>query len=185
MLSAAMTPLQITQKLVDGEVILYSVTFPEGLTLVEMARIWEQSGYGTSKKFLDAVENYIDPDIAKPASGWEGYLFPETYSFPRAFTEIELIEKMISQSKSVLKPEYLASAREHGLNRHQVITLASLIEKETRLEDEHGLVSAVFHNRLETGMLLQCDPTVIYALGDNYTGRLLKKHSSIDSPYNT
>lgn len=183
--SAAMSPLELVEKFIAGDIILYSVTFPEGLTIKEMATTWERSGYGTADKFLAAVDSYNDPEIVRPVSGWEGYLFPETYTFPHSFTEKELVQQMVAQLKSVLKPEYLTAAQTHGLERHQVMTLASLIEKETRLEDEHGLVSAVFHNRLKKGMLLQCDPTVIYALGDSYTGRLLRKHLNVDSPYNT
>jgi len=105
--------------------------------------------------------------------------------FAEGFTENELIESMINQFKTVLKPEWLAGAKEFSLNLHQVVTLASLIEKETGMTDERTLVSAVFHNRLKRGMLLQCDPTVIYAMGDDYSGRLLKKHLALDLPHNT
>ncbi len=121
----------------------------------------------------------------RPLTGWEGYLFPETYCFQKGFNERKLIVSMLNQLKTTLRPEWMAAAQEHGLDLHKTITLASLIEKETRVPAERPLVSAVFHNRLKKGILLQCDPTVIYALGESYTGTLLKKHLDIDMPYNT
>ncbi|MBN1296339.1 endolytic transglycosylase MltG, partial [bacterium] len=155
------------------------------LTSREMAIVWERSGHGTAARFLDAVRTYGDRDIPVPATGWEGYLFPETYIFPAQFTEAELIARMVEQFKTIVRQEWRAAARERRLDLHGLVTLASLIEKETRLSDERPLVSAVFHNRLKKGMLLQCDPTVVFAMGDAYPGRLLKKHLEIDHPYNT
>ncbi|MGB3976818.1 MAG: endolytic transglycosylase MltG [bacterium] len=184
-LSGNMTPLEILNKLYIGDVITYSITFPEGLSIKEMAAKWEASGFGTAFDFLDAVDHYHDLDISLPTTGWEGYLFPDTYIFTRNFSEDKLITKMITEMKQVIRPEWRASAAEKGLNLHQLITLASLIEKETRLSSERFLISSVFHNRLVKGMPLQCDPTVIYALGDRYTGTLLKTHLALDHPYNT
>lgn len=185
MLSAAMTPREILDQLVAGKVITYSVTFPEGLTIREMADVWDRSGFGTAEGFLDAVSRLEDPFIETPPTGWEGYLYPDTYLFTADFDADALVAAMRRQFQRELRPEWLAAAREHGLTRHGVVTLASLIEEETRVPAERPLVSSVFHNRLEKGMLLQCDPTVIYALGDRYTGRLLKKHLVLDLPYNT
>jgi UPF0755 protein len=185
LISGSMTPMEILHKFHIGDVITYSITFPEGLTIKEMAGKWETSGFGTASAFLSAVDRYRDPEITLPATGWEGYLFPDTYVFTQDVSEKHLVEKMINEMKQVLRPEWLAAAGERALNRHQVITLASLIEKETRLSPERPLVSSVFHNRLSKGMLLQCDPTVIYALGDRYTGTLLKTHLAVDHPHNT
>ncbi|MCD4654200.1 endolytic transglycosylase MltG [bacterium] len=185
LLSAGMSPAQIVRKLVDGDVIDYSITFPEGLTITEMALKWETSGYGTATAFLEAAASYSDEDMNTPLLGWEGYLYPETYTFSQGFTESELVAAMIRQFKKVLIPEWLAAAREYEFDQHKVVILASLIEKETRVPSERTLVSAVFHNRLKKKMLLQCDPTVVYALGDDYSGRLLKKHLVLDLPHNT
>jgi len=183
-LSASMTPEEILEKLLSGRVITY-VTFPEGLTLTEMAEIWDASGFGTREEFLQASARYRDADLETPPTGWEGYLFPETYVFTAEFTEDQLVERMIDQFKRIMRPEWISAAREQNLSLHDVVTLASLVEEETRIPEERPLVSAVFHNRLKKGMLLQCDPTVIYALGNRYTGRLLKKHLALDLPYNT
>lgn len=183
--SAAMSPGEILATLVSGKVITYSVTFPEGLTLTEMAAIWESTGFGTQPDFLEAVNTYTDADLETPPTGWEGYLYPETYVFTAEFNEKKLVAAMIDQFKTVMRPEWKAAAREHGFTLHDIVTLASLIEKETRIPEERPRVSAVFHNRLRKGMLLQCDPTVIYALGDRYKGRLLKKHLAMELPYNT
>ncbi|MBN1879403.1 endolytic transglycosylase MltG [bacterium] len=185
LISAAMSPLDILQRMLSGQVITYSVTFPEGLTLSEMATRWDNSGFGSAGAFKHAAHSYRHPSLPFPSTGWEGYLFPETYCFTKGFDELKLVERMIDQLQETLRPEWLASAREHGLTLHEAVTLASLIEKETRLPEERELVSAVFHNRLKRGILLQCDPTVIYALGETYPGRLLKKHLEMDIPYNT
>lgn len=185
MISGSMAPLDILHRLYIGDVITYSITFPEGLTTRNMAVRWETSGFGTAAGFLSAIDRYRDPEIALPATGWEGYLFPDTYVFTRNVSEEHMVERMITEMKQALRPEWLAAACERTLNLHQVITLASLIEKETRLSSERPLISSVFHNRLSKGMMLQCDPTVIFALGDQYTGTLLKTHLAVDHPHNT
>ncbi len=185
MLSPSESPLAILKKLVSGDVITYSITFPEGLTITEMATRWESSGYGSKTSFLEAVSNFRHPRITYPKSGWEGYLFPDTYVFSKPFNETRVVSMMIDRLENVLRKEWLAAAASVDLNLHQMLTLASLIEKETRHDSEKPLVSSVFHNRLKRGMLLQCDPTVIYAMGDLYQGQLLRKHLSFDSPYNT
>ena len=185
MISPAMSPIEIIEKLVSGQVITYCVTFPEGLTIPEMAARWDASGHGSAESFRHAVSTYRHPDLPYPPTGWEGYLFPETYCFTKGYRAEQLVESMVGHLEKCLKPEWMAAARERNLDMHQVITLASLIEKETSLPEERPLISAVFHNRLKNGMLLQCDPTVIYALGERYTGRLLTKHLETDMPYNT
>ncbi|MFQ5717561.1 MAG: endolytic transglycosylase MltG, partial [Nitrospinales bacterium] len=120
-----------------------------------------------------------------PGENLEGYLFPETYHFDKNTDERAIVKTMVDTFKRrALKPEYLDRARELGFSFHKIITLASLIEKETGREDERELISAVFHNRLRKNMRLQCDPTVIYAL-KNFDGNLRKKDLGIDSPYNT
>ena len=184
-LTGKMTPLDILNKLYAGDVITYSITFPEGLTIKEMGRKWEAEGFGKAEDFLNAIDRYRDLDISIPTTGWEGYLFPDTYIFTRNFSEEKLIQTMITEMKQVIRPEWLASAEKQGLNLHQLVTLASLIEKETGIASERSLVSSVFHNRLVKGMLLQCDPTVIYALGDQYQGTLLKTHLTLNHLYNT
>ncbi|MBN1354871.1 endolytic transglycosylase MltG [bacterium] len=184
-LSPAMTPREILDKLIEGTVVQYRFTVPEGLTVRQIAARWESSGYGRSEHFIRSVDTTARDDLFKPGSGWEGYLFPETYSLTKTTDSAEIIQRMIDQLVRTIKPDWLKSAGKHNLKYHQIVTLASLIEKETAVLDERGLISSVFHNRLKRSMPLQCDPTVIYALGNRYRGRLLQIDLSFDNPYNT
>ncbi len=184
-LSAEMSPQEIYRILIEGKVILDAVTFPEGLTVFEVADIWESGGYGTKGAFIEAVNNHQSPFMTTPSTGWEGYLFPDTYHLPENTDEPFMVKLMVSRFREVMEASWLDHARKLGYTLHQVVTLASLIEKETNLPSERTTISSVFHNRLDRQMLLQCDPTVIYGMGSEYSGRLLKKHLRIDHPYNT
>ena len=120
-----------------------------------------------------------------PADSLEGYLFPETYHFGKFTTEATLVKIMIDTFKErALKKEFLQRARKIGFTYHEIITLASLIEKETGKDSERKQISSVFHNRLKKNMPLQTDPTVIYAI-ENFDGNIRKRDLKIDSPYNT
>ncbi len=185
LLTPNMTPLDILKKLCSSDVVQYSLTIPEGLDLTQIAETWEAAGYGTAAEFLKVLDRSEIAGMDRPETGWEGYLFPDTYRFPRNTTAVEAITLMIQQFKAVLKPDWIKAGEAGGLNLHQIVTLASLIEKETGLPEERALIGSVFHNRLNKGMLLQCDPTVIYALGDGYEGRLLTRHLKADHPFNT
>jgi peptidoglycan lytic transglycosylase G len=184
-LSGSMTPHQIMAKLVSGEVVYHQFTVPEGFTARQTAGKWQQDGFGNAEDFLHSLRNLDRNGFPSSSDDWEGYLFPETYTFPKGATSHEIISMMIDQLLTRLRPEWLTSAEQLGLNLHQVITLASLIERESSRVNERTLISAVFHNRLKRGMLLQCDPTVIYALGDQYKGVLKRVDLKIDHPYNT
>src|SRR5207302_4584821 len=117
----------------------------------------------------------------------EGYLFPETYSVPRHTDAAHLVRLMVERFKHVFTPDLKAAADAWGLSVRQVVTLASIVEKETARAEERPLVAAVYENRLRIGMGLQCDPTVIYALqlAGRYTGNLHRDDLAMDSPYNT
>jgi UPF0755 protein len=184
----AMTPGEVVDKIARGDVFVIRVTFPEGLTIAEMSRIFESSGLGTGTSFLAAAQDVtavhaFDPD----ARNLEGYLFPETYALPRATTAAMLVRQMVSQFERVLTPELHQAAARHHLSVRQLVTLASIVEKETAKPDERPMVAAVYANRLRLGMLLQCDPTVIYALArvQRYDGNLRREDLRFDSPYNT
>jgi UPF0755 protein len=118
------------------------------------------------------------------APSMEGYLFPETYFFPKHLGGEEIIQTMVSRFEKTFPLEWRERAKTLNLTEHEVVTLASIIEKETGKGDERNLISAVFHNRIKRGMPLQSDPTVIYAL-PNFNGNLTRKHLSYLSPYNT
>jgi UPF0755 protein len=126
-------------------------------------------------------------DIDPAAPDLEGYLFPDTYTLPRRTTADQLVERMVDRFEKSLTPEIRAKAAARGLSVRQLVTLASLVEKETAKPEERPLVAAVYANRIKIGMGLQCDPTVIYALerAGRYTGNLTRADLQFDSPYNT
>jgi len=178
---------QILEKLVKGEVQRHDVTFPEGRTLEEMADLAALRGQDRAA-FLRAAQ---DPapvrDLDPEAADLEGYLFPDTYDLPRsADAAAVLVGRMVQRFRSVLeplRPRLLA----RGLSVRQAVTLASIVELETARPDERPRVAAVFLNRLQAGMPLQTDPTVIYALrkAGTWDGNIRKRDLDVDSPYNT
>ena len=177
-------------RLARGDVRLYTFTVPEGLRLDQIANRWEESGFGDRASFLEAAEAALPKvrEIDPAAVSVEGYLFPETYSFPRAVTAEDAIQAMTRGLRDALvRLQEEVNPDLWPLDLNRMLILASLIESEAAVEEERVLVSSVFLNRLERGMRLECDPTVIYALmlDDNYRGRLLREDLSYDSPYNT
>jgi UPF0755 protein len=138
--------------------------------------------------FLAASENTgLISDVDPDAINLEGYLFPETYHFPKNTPVKKIVEAMVLQFRSVFNEEWRSRAEELGMTVRDVVILASLIEKETSKPEERELISAVFHNRLRIRMKLDCDPTIIYALKEKegFNGSLRKKDLKLDSPYNT
>ncbi len=184
----AMTPAEVIDKLARGDVFVIHLTFPEGLTSFEMAKIFEAHGLGTAASFVDAVKDAslvraIDPE----AKSLEGYLFPETYAVPRRTDAAKLVRLMVAQFEHAWTPALRDAAAAQHLTVHAAVTLASIVEKETAQPTERPTVAAVYENRLRIGMPLQCDPTVIYALerAGTYDGNIHKADLAIDSPYNT
>lgn len=185
---APASPLAVVAKIADGRVHLRPITFPEGLTLSEMASIVEARGLGSVEAFTTAASGVsLIADLDPEAMDLEGYLFPETYSLPRHATVDDLVAAMVAQFRRVFDDDLHGRAAERGLSVRETVTLASIIQKETGAGAEHGLVSAVFNNRLRRGMPLQSDPTVIYALelAGVYDGNLTRRNMQVDSPYNT
>ncbi len=185
---APVSPLAAVAKIAEGRVHLRPITFPEGLTLPEMAAIVETRGFGSAEAFASSSSRVaLIADLDAQATDLEGYLFPETYSLPRHATVDDLVAAMVAQFRTVFDADLRARAAERGLSVRETVTLASIIQKETGAGAEHGLVSAVFNNRLRIGMPLQTDPTVIYALelAGVYDGNLTRSNMQIDSPYNT
>jgi UPF0755 protein len=185
MLSSAMTPQKILETMVDGKVRLHRLTIPEGYNLGQIARAVETAGFAFGADFLKAA---ADPDFVRAkgidAQTFEGYLFPDTYYFPKGVTPENIISMMVKRFWSVFKPEWKERAKALGLTIHQVITLASIIEKETAVADERPVISSVFHNRLKRNMRLESDPTVIYGIED-YDGNITRKDLKRPTPYNT
>jgi len=179
---------EILEDLIHGKTYLHAVTIAEGLTARESADVFLAAGFGTAAEFIKA---FRDPEMILPwdakARNLEGYLFPETYSLPKGIPAHEIFGKMVSQFKAVFDESWRRQAAELRMSVREVVTLASLIEKETSLPEEKKLVSAVFHNLMRRGMKLDCDPTIIYALKEQgaFDGRLHSKDLKLDNPYNT
>ena len=185
-LRASMSPKQIVEILRQGKVQHYSLTIPEGLTVREIAALIAEQKFGDAATIHTLIS---DPafiaSLNLEAPSLEGYLFPDTYYLPRSVSETALLTLMVNTLRKHYTDEIAASAEQLGLTQHEVLTLASLIEKEAKVDDERPLISAVYHNRLRKGMRLQCDPTVIYALGEHFDGNIRKQDLNLDSPYNT
>ena len=182
------SPKDVARRLARGDVYLRPITFPEGLTIKEMSRLFESRGFGTAAAFTKAASNTeavraIDPK----AEDLEGYLFPETYNLPRRANADGLVAQMTSRFLRVFDEALRREAESQGRTVREVVTLASLVEKETAKAEERPIVAAVYLNRLRIGMGLQCDPTVIYALekAGKYDGNLTRENLRFDSPYNT
>lgn len=178
----------VARKLARGDIFLRPITFPEGLSLKEMAGIYESRGMGTSAAFLKAARDTSLIKALDPAAkDLEGYLFPDTYNMPRKMSADALIRQMAQTFVRVYGETVQKDVEASGKSLREVVTLASIVEKEASQRDERPIVAAVYQNRLRIGMGLQCDPTVIYALekAGRYNGNLTKADLKFDSPYNT
>ena len=179
---------QVVRILREGRVRQYRITLPEGMTLDEIIDRFVQAGLGRRHE-LEPLAGRTDllGGLDPVATDLEGYLFPDTYHFTRSDRELTLVSALVTRFREVWTPQRQKRADDLDLTIREVITLASLIEKETALPSERALVSAVFHNRLRRNIKLDCDPTVIYAIrkSGHYDGVLHKSDLSLDSPYNT
>jgi len=182
------TVRRVAAQLVEGRVYYHRITVPEGLDWQETAETLSRQGFGESRQFLDLI---ADPgpilDLDPEARNLEGYLFPETYFVTRDATPEEIIGMMVERFRKNWSADLAGRAESLGLSVREAVTLASLIEKETALPGERPLVSSVFHNRLQRGQKLACDPTVIYAvkLVKPWDGVINQSDLKLDSPYNT
>ena len=185
-LSPSMPPREILEALTSGMAVLYVVTIPEGYRITEIADLLEAKGLAEKAAFIEATRNReLLDSMHIPSGSLEGYLYPETYRFSKAAGARRIVQTLLDTFKErVLQPERVQQVEAMQFTFHEIVTLASLIEKETGLGKERTLISSVFHNRLIKKMRLQTDPTVIYAMAD-FDGNIRKKDLSIDSPYNT
>jgi UPF0755 protein len=185
LLSAAMPPRQILEIMIKGAVNLHKLTVPEGFNIYQIAELVEDAQFGSKNDF---IKNAMDPTLAAEygveAPTFEGYLFPDTYFFPREIVMDQIISAMVNRFWSIFSSEWKARAADLGFSVHQVVTLASIIEKETGAAFERPIISSVFHNRLKKKMRLESDPTVIYGI-ENFDGNLTRKHLKTPTPYNT
>jgi UPF0755 protein len=187
----ALTPFQVYEKLLKGEMYYNFFTVPEGSTVFDIDGLWRIKASQKDGDFKTAIQSpevlsslhSVDPAL----SSAEGFLFPNTYFLGKKDGAEKLAELMLREFKKQFGEAESKRAKELGMSILQVVTLASMIEKETALDNERPLISAVFHNRLHRSMLLQCDPTVIYAMkiAGEYNGNIRKSDLERDSPYNT
>jgi len=184
-LSTSMSPIEIIDKLVKGEIKSYKITIPEDFTIREIAARLAANKLVKESAFLKiAHDRRIAASLGIEGSSLEGYLYPDTYFLDRSMGCREIIQIMNGQFWKRFTPEMRQRAANLGMTIHEVVTLASMIGKETGIKEEKPLVSAVFHNRLKKGMKLQCDPTAVYGL-ENFDGQVLRRHLLRDAPHNT
>lgn len=174
---------EIYARIVRGDVFTRTVTIPEGSSIFEIAARLEQAGFGPRQGFLDAAVNQagLVADLDPGAKTLEGYLFPDTYHFPRNFGPTQICAAMVRRFRAV--------AGQIGLkgNMHAVVTMASLVERETAVDSERPLVASVFYNRMAKNMPLMTDPSVIYGLelDGQWRGAIYQSDLSHDTAYNT
>ncbi len=178
---------RILRRLAAGDVVRYPVLLPEGITAREIAGRLEAAGLARAERFLALVrrpEQFWIPQMAGNRSGTlEGYLFPDTYLLPRGLSEEEIVRILVERFRSVTA-DLLARPLPLGLSPHEVVTVASLVEREARVPEERARIAGVIYNRLRRGMPLQIDASVLYALGTHKTTVRLAD-LEVDSPYNT
>ena len=185
LLSAAMAPSEILEQLTQGRVATYALVLPEGFTAAQIAERLEARELAEAAAFTVAVR---DAELARrlgiPAATLEGYLYPETYRLPRGLGAREIARIMVEQFRAAWS-QVEPRARERGIAMHDVVTLASIVEKETGAPHERPLIASVFANRLERGMRLESDPTVIYGIPD-FDGNLRRRDlENAENAYNT
>jgi len=183
--SPGATLQQVVEKLVSGEVISHVVTIPEGCTASQIAKKLEIAGLVAADDFLQVAHNKV---LAKawglPGPGLEGFLFPDTYQFTKGMSAEELAKRMVDRFREKVGTELIAAGKIQGLNLLQLITLASIIEREVRAPQERAMVASVFYNRLRQGKRLESCATVLYSQGRT-SGTLSLEDLEFSSPYNT
>ena len=181
-------PREVLQTITSGKSLEYSLTFQEGINIYEMAAFFDRQGMLSGQEFLALCKDpqFLKETLGEALDSCEGYMFPETYKITK-FTPLKtvmrnMIANFIQNYNSITPNSGLE------MNRHQLVTLASIVEKETGAVDERQLVSSVFHNRMRKGMRLQTDPTIVYGILDSgrpYKGNITKADLLAPTRYNT
>ncbi len=178
----------VLDKLIRGEVVTHPVTLLEGRVMEEIADALAEAGFGDRESFLAFMQ---DPqwikDLDPRAPNLEGYLYPDTYRFARGTSEKTIVKQLVDTFRRRFEERVRPVLEESDLDFRELVTLASIIEKEALLDDERPIIAGVYSNRLERGIALYADPTVIYALRlqGTWDGNIRKPDLQIDSPYNT
>lgn len=196
-LRANMTMEQIARELQHGRMASTTVTIPEGWRAEEIAQLLDETGVVPAQEFMQAVaQGRAEPAflVDRPAGGpasLEGFLFPDTYQFPKRTSAAIVVEMMLENWDRRVTAETRQLAEESGRSLYEVVTLASIVEREAVVADERALIAGVYANRLEMGMMLQADPTVQYAKGYDdgkkvwWSQLVVKDLETTVSPYNT
>jgi UPF0755 protein len=179
----AETPMRIHERLAAGDIFTHTVVIPEGFNIYDVASAVETAGLGSRADFLKAAQNdtALVHDVDPQAKSLEGYLFPDTYEFTRTQSMSDIVSAMVRRFRQEAKAIGLDS------DYHRVVTLASIVEKETAARDERPMVASVYENRIQRNMALDADPSVIYGslLIGKYNGTIYQSDLTLDSPYNT
>ncbi len=187
---------QILYKLRRGATLpssQFKATFPEGSSIYKMGEILRKAGYREADKFQDLVKEGVTADLRQtywhifkyiPSESLEGYLYPDTYFFLLTASPSAMAETMVKRFDAVVTPFWKDAKRNTKLTLHEILTLASIIEKEAKRPEERAIIASVFYNRMRIGMPLAADPTIKYAL-ESPTKRVLFKQLNVDSLYNT
>src|SRR4030043_1390414 len=184
LLNSGMTPARIIEILTKGIIITYTVTVPEGFSIEQIDNILDESGLADKNSFISLAH---EPGVIKKygisGPSLEGFLYPDTYEFGKGLPPLLIIDVMVKRFREIIGP-YMKRIEELGMKVEEVITLASIVEKEAGNAEEMPLIASVFLNRLKKGMRMESDPTVIYGM-NNFTGNLTRKDLLESTPYNT
>ena len=180
-----MTPTQILYKLATGDVDYRKFSLPEGYSIYQAAELLEQKGYFKKEDFLEKCrDTALLSRLGVNLQSVEGYLYPATYNLSRGASQEQLIAQMVARFEKKYAEMSKSGGAVVAMSRHEIVTLASLIEKEAVSPEEKPLISSVFHNRLRIGMPLQSDPTAVYGVRA-FSGKVTKADIQHTSPYNT
>jgi UPF0755 protein len=183
-LSASMTPLQIFDKLIKGKSIYFTITIPEGHTLEDIRLKLKEPGLVNDQSWKIVYDKVFLNSIGIKAPSLEGYLFPDTYNFAKGTEPTTIFKTMVQRLRERFDQTLKKRAAEIGMSENEVLTLASIIEKEAFFDNERPLISAVCHNRLKKNIKLQVDPTVVYGIR-TYLQYITKEDLKRKTPYNT
>ncbi len=183
-LSARMSPIRVMEMLMRGVIITHSITIPEGYNREQIAELLAQQGLVDKQRFLSLTEEpKLIASYRLSGTSLEGYLYPDTYQFAKGLSAGSIINTMVRRFFEIIEP-YSARIEDSNLSLQELITLASIVEKETGRKEERPIIASVFLNRLKKGMRLASDPTVIYGIKD-FDGNITRKNLEENTPYNT
>lgn len=183
-LSASMSPLQIFENLIEGRTIQYSITIPEGSELKNIKQRLLQAGLMDEESWQLVRDDNLLTSLDIDSPSLEGYLYPDTYTFSKGTDPAIILKVMVQRMREIFDESILARAEELDMTENEVLTLASIIEKEAVYDSERAMISAVYHNRLKKKMRLQADPTVLYGIKNRWK-RIRYMDLKRETPYNT